>query len=149
MTTSPGQTIPTGTDLRARRESIVREHVDAESRRDIPAALATFATPHYEVVPFSMSAEGAPAVTDLLRGLFDAFPDFSAEILELHHADTAVFVDLHVSGTQQGTWAEIPASGRRMDLRMACLFHFDADRLVKETIWFDHGTILAQISGEA
>lgn len=149
MTHIPSQTTAIDIDLRARREHIVRQHVAAESARDIPAALATFATPHYEVVPFAQTAEGAAAVADMLSGLFDAFPDFTADIVELHHGDTVVFLDLHVSGTHLGTWAEIAATGQRMDLRMACLFHFEADRLMKETIWFDYATLLAQITVDA
>ena len=35
--------------LRERREAIVREHVDAENRRDIDAVIATFDRPRYEV----------------------------------------------------------------------------------------------------
>jgi predicted ester cyclase len=49
------------------------------------------------------------------------------------------------SGTQQGGWAGIPATGRRVSVRIACLYEFDEDRLVCERVWFDLATILRQL----
>lgn len=35
--------------------------------------------------------------------------------------------------------------GLPIDVRCACIFHFEGDRLIKETVYFDHATLLAQI----
>src|SRR5205807_8669212 len=37
-------------DLRAQRESLVREHMESENRHDFEATLATFAHPRYELI---------------------------------------------------------------------------------------------------
>ena len=50
-----------------------------------------------------------------------------------------------VSGTHQGEWAGIPATGRRASVRFACLYEFEEDRLVCERVWFDFATILRQL----
>lgn len=133
------------TDLRIRRESIVRAHVEAENSHDGEGTLATFAEANYDVVPLGAPTNGSDAVGELLGVLLGAFPDFRAEILTLHHGDEMVFVDTRLTGTHEGVWAGVPDSGRPIDVRCACVFHFDKDRLVKETVYFDHATMLAQI----
>jgi steroid delta-isomerase-like uncharacterized protein len=139
-------TIATDTDLRSRRERIVRNHIDAECRRDVEATLATFASEaSYDVVPLGAPTHGAIAVDELLRQLFNAFPDFGAEASGLHHGDDIVFVEARMHGTHLGPWAGVPPTGRPIDVRCACVFHFEGDRLVKETVFFDHATLLAQI----
>jgi steroid delta-isomerase-like uncharacterized protein len=131
--------------LRASREALVRAHMDAEANHDIPGTLATFSEANYDVVPLGAPTNGATAVDELLQGLFEAFPDFTPEALSVHHGDDIVFVDTVIRGTHEGTWAGVPASGRRIEVRCGCVFHFDGDRLVKETVYFDHATMLAQI----
>jgi predicted ester cyclase len=59
--------------------------------------------------------------------------------------DDAVFVEVTLSGTHQGEWAGIPATGRRASVRIACLYEFEEDRLVCERVWFDFATILRQL----
>jgi steroid delta-isomerase-like uncharacterized protein len=135
----------TTTDLRSRRQQTVADQMAAECRHDIPATLATFSEANYDVVPLGAPTPGAAAVDELLQGLFAAFPDFQAEALSVHHGDDIVYVDTRMTGTHDGPWAGIPASGRSIDVRCGCIFHFDEDRLVKETVFFDHATLLAQI----
>jgi steroid delta-isomerase-like uncharacterized protein len=135
----------TNNDLRTRRETTVSEHMAAECRHDIAATLETFAEANYDVVPLGAPTNGATAVDELLQQLFGAFPDFKAEAVSVHHGDDIVYVDTRMSGTHLGPWAGVPASGRPIDVRCGCIFHFDGDRLTKETVWFDHATLLAQI----
>src|SRR5215467_6122207 len=120
---------PTNMPLRARREAIVHQHVEAENRHDVAGALATFHHPRYDVVPLGFVSDGSMAVEDLLHGLLAGFPDFHAEILTLHHADAAVILEVRMTGTQNGPWAGIDPTGRAMDIRVACIFEFDDDRL--------------------
>jgi len=141
MTTTTTQDIA----LRQAREAVVQAHMEAESNHDIPATLRTFAEANYDVVPLGAPTNGAPAVEELLQSLFEAFPDFRANTLSIHHGDDIVFVDTLMSGTHEGTWAGVPGTGHRMEVRCGCVFHFDGDRLTKETVFFDHATLLAQI----
>ena len=90
--------------------------------------------------------DGAAAVDELLHTLFMAFPDFTAEARQTYHGDEIVFVDTVIRGTHGGDWAGVPATGRSIEVRCGCVFHFDNGRLVKETVYFDHATLLAQIS---
>jgi hypothetical protein len=50
-----------------------------------------------------------------------------------------------MTGTQRGGWAGVPATGRPIDVRVACVFHFEGERLVCERIYFDFATVLRQL----
>jgi steroid delta-isomerase-like uncharacterized protein len=131
--------------LRGRREAVVNQHVAAENAHDPAATLATFKRPRYDVVPLGFVSDGAAAVEELLTGLMAGFPDFHAEVLTLHHADTAVIAEVRMTGTQKGPWAGIPPTGKGMDVRLACIFEFEDDGLICEKVYFDFATLLRQL----
>jgi ketosteroid isomerase-like protein len=133
--------------LRTQRESIVNEHIEAESiRHDIAATIKTFKHPRYEVPALGTIADGAEAVTALLGALLTAFPDFYLEKTAVHHADDAVIVECRLGGTQHGEWAGIAPTGKKMEVPAACIFLFDGEELICERAYFDEATIARQLS---
>jgi hypothetical protein len=50
-------------DLRSARDTVIRAHLDAENVGDVPATLATFARPSYEVMPLGTFADAGLAST--------------------------------------------------------------------------------------
>jgi steroid delta-isomerase-like uncharacterized protein len=132
-----------GQSLRERREAIVREHVAAENRHDVEATIATFHRPRYEVN--GEPSDGEAAVRELLQGLMDGFPDARWELGTLHHADQAVIGEARMTGTHNGSFAGIPATGRPIDVPMAAIFEFEDDRLLCEKVYMDLATVLTQV----
>lgn len=133
--------------LRARREEIVEAHIQAETMaHDIRATLATFRHPRYEVPAVDAIADGADAVERLLGQLLGAFPDFWLQRMATHHADDAVIVECKFGGTQRGEWAGIAPTGKSMSVQAACVFVFDGEALVCEKVYFDHASILRQLT---
>ena len=53
-----------------------------------------------------------------------------------------------MTGTHRAEWAGLPPLGSRMDLPAACVFDFEADRLINETVYFDFATVQRQLAGE-
>ena len=134
--------------LRARREAVVNAHVEAEAvTHDVAAVLATFHHPRYEVPAMGAPVDGGDAVHGLLTLLLAAFPDFWVRTIATYHADDAVIVEMSFGGTHRGTWAGVPASGKPMEVQAAAIFLFDDDKLMCEKVYFDHATVLRQISG--
>jgi steroid delta-isomerase-like uncharacterized protein len=131
------------TSLRQRREEIVMQHAEAENRHDVEATIATFHRPRYEVN--GQLSDGESAVRELLQGLMNALPDLHAEVGKLRHADDAVFGESLITGTHDGEWAGIPATGRRVEVPVAGIFEFDGDRLLCEKVYMDFATVLTQI----
>jgi steroid delta-isomerase-like uncharacterized protein len=130
---------------KAERERIVREHVDAENRRDVAGTVATFAAPRYEVIPTGEVYDGADAVTRMLDETMHAFPDLEITTQAMHHAEDAVLVEVTFAGTHSAAWRGLPATGKRVSYRMCNVFVFDGDRLLCERLYFDMLTALRQV----
>jgi SnoaL-like polyketide cyclase len=134
-------------DLRAKREAVVNAHIEAEAvTHNVAAALATFHRPRYEVPAVGAIADGGEAVEGLLNLLLGAFPDFWLKKLALYHADDAVIVECKFGGTHGGTWAGIAPTGNQMEVQSALIFVFEGENLVCEKVYFDHATVLRQLS---
>jgi ketol-acid reductoisomerase len=134
-------------DLRERREAVVREHMASENRQDFAATLATFAHPRYEIVPTSQVFDGEEAVRRYYAASRAAFPDQRNELRALRHADDAVIAEFDLLGTHRGTFLGSPPTGREFRCPMVALFVFEdgGDRLVCERVYFDAATILHQL----
>ena len=133
------------TDLRSRREAIVREHAEAENRHEFDAALESFHHPRYELMPLGEVIDGGEAVMAYYRETREAFPDQRNRVLELHHAEDTVVRELELTGTHLGSFRGLPPTGRSFRCRMAAVFVFEEDRLVCERVYFDQNTILRQL----
>ena len=131
--------------LRARREAVVREHMESENRHEFDVTLRTFAHPRYELIATGEVYDGEEAVRGYYAASRAAFPDQRNEIRALHHADDAVVVEFDLMGTHRGPLRGIPPSGREFTCRMVALFLFEADRITCERVYFDSATILGQL----
>jgi steroid delta-isomerase-like uncharacterized protein len=133
-------------DLQPARETVIRAHLDAENVGDVAATLASFARPCYEVMPLGTFAD-SNAVEGFLTSFFTGFPDLHQEIVVAHHAASAVIVEMRNTGTHQGEFAGLAPTGRRIDVPSCNLFLFEGADLIRERIYFDMGTLMAQLTG--
>jgi steroid delta-isomerase-like uncharacterized protein len=142
-------TVPTQA-LREVRDEIVREHIDAENRHEPDAVVATFSPSRaaYDIPAFGEAGQrtDAAAVREMWVGVLSAFPDFHIAPGPLLHGDDHVFVEIAMSGTQAEEFAGIPSSGQAFDTRVACLYEFDRDELVRERVYMDFADIARQLA---
>lgn len=82
---------------------VVRRFVDALNDRD-ETTVSTLAT-----------GELAARAKRWVRPFDAAFPDFRMELVELVAEDGTVVAHLRCSGTHEGEWLGIPATGRRFE----------------------------------
>lgn len=137
---------PPNDELRARREAVVREHMDAEAAGDVEGVLRTFPRgAHYTFVAFEQELDGDEAVGGALRELMASFPDLTVEVTERHHAEAAVIVEGRMKGTNTGPWAGGAPTHRALDMGVVGIFRFDGADLLDETLYFDSGTLQRQI----
>jgi steroid delta-isomerase-like uncharacterized protein len=135
-------------DLRARREAIVREHMESENRHEFDVTLQTFFDhPRYEIIPTGEVHDGPEAVMEYFRTTRNAFPDQRNELIALHHADDAVIAEFILRGTHEGELRGVPPTGKEFECRMVAFFLFEDDRLTCERVYFDALTILTQLTG--
>jgi len=103
------------TTLRARREALVREHMESENVHDFDTTMRTFGHPRYELI-----ATGETY-------------------------DDAVIAEFVLLGTHLGPLRALPPTGRSFRCQMTALFLFEGEDLVCERVYFDQLTILRQL----
>jgi steroid delta-isomerase-like uncharacterized protein len=135
------------TDLRDRREAIVREHLDSENRHDFDATMATFSYPRYELVGTGDVYDGDDQVRAYFAETRAAFPDQRNRFVAMHHGDDAVIVEIVLEGTHTGMLRGLPPTGRAFACPMIAVFQFPpgGDHITCERIYFDASTILRQL----
>lgn len=116
-----------------------------ENEHDFPGCMGAFAHPRYEIVATGEVHDGPDAVDAFLNENRRAFPDFRFAPTRIAPAGDAVLVEGVFTGTQDGTWRGLPATGRKVEFRMAVIFEFDDEHLVCERVYFDLGTPLRQL----
>lgn len=134
-------------ELRARREAVVREHMDSENRHDFDATIDTFEHPRYELIATGDVHDGEAEVRAYFDETRTAFPDQTNEPLAFHHAENAVIVEFILRGTHEGPLRGLPPTGRSFECRMTAFFLFPegGDRIVGERVYFDQATIMRQL----
>jgi predicted ester cyclase len=121
-------------------------HSIAEDRRDIDGLLATLAPDCvYEIAVTGQRWAGHAGARRFYEELFAAFPDNAFALSEIVVGPQGVFEVATLSGTNQGPWASVPASGLRVALEVIILFPWDraTERFAGERIWFDRGAVPA------
>ena len=128
-------------ELRARREAVVREHMESENRQEFDVTLETFSHPRYELMANGRVYDGRDAVADYYTKSRRAVPDQRNELRELHFAADAVIAEFDLLGT--------PAGGTRsFRCPMVAVFTFEGDRITCERVYWDSATIERQLAGE-
>jgi len=136
---------PSDAELRARRDAVVREHMESENHHDFDVTIGTFEHPRYEIVPTGDVYDGEAAVRRYYEETRTAFPDQRNELIALHHADDGVIVEFDLLGTHLGPLRSLPPTGRSFRTRMTALFIFDGEHIVCERVYFDQLSILRQL----
>ena len=134
-------------DLRARREALVREHMESENVHDFDTTIGTFEHPRYELIPTGDVYDGEEAVRAYFAESRTAFPDQRNELVALHHADDAVIVEFDLLGTHLGPIRALPPTGKAFRCRMTAFFVFEPGTtdLVCERVYFDQLSIMRQL----
>lgn len=93
---------------------LVREITDVIwNGRDLDR-IAEFYAPDFvgDYRPYALR-EGHAGVRAMVEGAWTAFPDYHEEVHELIAEGDRVVIHLTISGTQQGQWGPLPATGKR------------------------------------
>lgn len=132
-------------DLRARREALVREHMESENVHDFDTTIETFSHPRYEIVATGDVYDGEQEVRAYYEETRSAFPDQRNELVSLRHAEDAVIVEFDLLGTHRGPLRGLPPTGRSFRCRMTAFFIFEDEKIVIERVYFDQATIMRQL----
>lgn len=126
----------------------LQEHVDAENVHDSARVLATYCPvdPVFEDVPSGKRFVGPGEIVGNYRNLWDGFPGLVRRIDRWTFGDQACVIELTLSGTHDGPYRGIEATGRKVDFHIIAHFAFnDAGLITQETAYYDALTFMRQM----
>jgi steroid delta-isomerase-like uncharacterized protein len=131
----------------AARLRVVEEHVRCENQHDLDGIMSTFGpAANYEDLPERAHHKGYDAVREFYAELLRVVPDLQLDIQRRYAAPEAIILEVIMRGRHLGNWRGLPPTGRRLEFPLCGVFTFDdANRLAGERIYYDRGTVLAQL----
>jgi len=104
--------------------------------------------PLFENVPSNMRLTGWSGISSGIEVFATALPDMQLRILHAADAPGYSIREVIVTGTHEGTYQGMEATGKRIHFACACVFEFDtARRLRTERLYFDNETLQQQMQG--
>jgi steroid delta-isomerase-like uncharacterized protein len=127
--------------------TLVEEHVRLENQHDLDGIMHTFGTAaRYDDEPWELHYAGRDEVRGFYQDLLHAIPDLKIDIAHRHAGETAIVLEVVISGHHLGTWRGLPPTGARLQFPLCGIFTFDdADRLAGERIYYDRAMVLRQL----
>ena len=88
---------------------------------------------------------GHEGVHAMIEGAWTAFPDYHEELHELIAEGDRVVVHLTISGTQQGQWGPLPATGKRAEFDEIVILQIRDGKVVRQRGVVDNLSALRQL----
>lgn len=143
-------------DLIQLQRATVAAHIQSENVKNWDAVYDTFIQnedAYYDVAPFATRFCGISGVKDFYQVMTAAIPDFQVLVTREYDTPGCLIREVTITGTHQGEYCGVPASGNPVCLELAAFYLFgtgeNADKLIAERIYFDNEILLRQMRGEA
>jgi predicted ester cyclase len=88
---------------------------------------------------------GLPAYTAGLRATVRAFPDYHWQLRDLLIDGDRIAARLTDTGTHEGEFLGVPATGRKVYAQEISIYHLAADRIARVWVTADNLTLLDQL----
>jgi steroid delta-isomerase-like uncharacterized protein len=129
--------------MSTRRESLLKAWNKAWGQGDT-ASFEALLTPGY-VRRSKSGNEDYPSVKRTIEATHEAFPDTTTEILHIVEDGATVAVHWQTQGTHEGTFMDVPATGRKVTVTGASFLRFEGDRLAEEWVVWDPRELLSAL----
>lgn len=130
--------------------TIVRSHLNCFNSHDIEKGLTLVSKDvKWTNIAFDRDFTGQPGYREYHNNWFTAMPDYRFEIVNLVSDDQLVVVEMIARGTHTGPLAApqgtIPASQKKLTLKVCELFRLEDGLIVESRVYFDSATMLRQL----
>jgi steroid delta-isomerase-like uncharacterized protein len=129
------------------RMATLRGHIRAESAHDMAGVLHGFTGKCFnDIACMPKPFVGPKKVAERYRKHWKGFPDFKVRVRRLLAVDDKCIVtENEWTGTHLGPFLGLRPTGKRVRVRALVVWHFQRDKLLGETVFFDMGSIQKQI----
>ncbi len=135
---------------RTRMDQLIEEHITAESAGDVDASVAMYTEDViHDVVGSPFGPLNGPQAA---KGFYEMLTtNVKTERMDVTHSwygDDFCVLEHQFHGTVPGEFLGVPGNGKRISFRMLHIWEFKEDRISRENVWLDGGSIVAQLTGE-
>ena len=96
-------------------------------------------------VPAEAVPRGPQAIKEHVAGWIASFPDLRFSVEQILSEGDRVVMQLLMEGTHQGAWLGIPASGKRMQVRMFTVHRFVQGKIVEDWVLVESLGVFQQL----
>jgi predicted ester cyclase len=131
-------------ELHARIRRLWIKHSIAEDRRDLQGLIDTLSEDCvYEIMPTGQRWEGHDGARAFYTSFLGAFPDVHFDLTDIVIGPQGVIEVAWMTGTHQGEWAGLPATGQPVRLQIIIHFPWDpaAQKFAGEKVYFDRAAL--------
>ncbi|MEZ4869765.1 MAG: ester cyclase [Caldilineaceae bacterium] len=124
-------------EILKRQRATVDAHIQAENSKDWPAVYDTFIqsdAAYYDVAPLATRFEEISGVIDFYEVIAAAVPDFQVLVTGEYDTPGCLIREVTISGTHQGEYCGVPASGNPVRVELAAFFLFDTGENVDNSL---------------
>ena len=93
--------------------------------------------------------DGHEGIRAMVEGAWTAFPDYHEEVHELIAESDRVVLHLTISGTQQGQWGPLPATGKRAQFDEMVILQIRDGKVLRQRGIVDNLSALRQLGAVA
>ncbi|WP_211878281.1 ester cyclase [Pseudarthrobacter albicanus] len=129
--------------MTTRQETILQAWDLAWGRGDI-AAFEKLISPDY-VRRSKSGSEDFSQLRKTIEATHEAFPDFSTRIIHIVEDGPIAAIHWESTGTHQGPFMDVPATGRSITVSGASFLRFEAGLLAEESVIWDPRELLTAL----
>ena len=132
-------------------EDLAKNWTDAYNRHDARAVAAHYAQDCVAYDPILLEPlKGRAAIEKDAADFFRTFPDLRVEVINIFEKGDRAAGEITMTGTNNGPLVtptgEVPATGKRIDMRGALVGRINGENLiVEERRYYDTGTLMQQL----
>jgi steroid delta-isomerase-like uncharacterized protein len=90
-------------------------------------------------------SEDYASLRKTIEAMHTAFPDSRTEILDIVEDGTKVAIHWQTTGTHQGEFMDVPATGRNVNVTGASFLRFENNKLAEEWVIWDPRELLSAL----
>jgi steroid delta-isomerase-like uncharacterized protein len=127
-------------------EQLLERWATAWSSHDPEEVLSLFTDDCvFEDVTFAVVTRGREELRGFVAGAFAAIPDITFKLTSHFAAGQRAALEWVMSGTHEGDFPGMPATGKRLSVRGSTVLELDAGRIRRESDYWDAATFMRQV----
>jgi steroid delta-isomerase-like uncharacterized protein len=129
-------------------DALIEQHIEAERKKDTAGAVAVYTDDVvHDVIGSPMGPlQGPEAAKAFYDHLSQNVETERMDVNRSWYGEDFCVVEHQVRASVPGEFLGVPGNGREVSFRMLHVWEFADDKISREVVWLDGGSIIAQLT---